>query len=170
MRIYLIGMPLCGKSLIAQKYSEKYGLKYIDLDYEIEKENMYFIEDIYNGFGEKTFRIIEEKALNQLSNENNFIMACGEGIVDSKNNLKYLQNGIVIFINVSYKALAKRFIDNPRPIFNRISLRSLYEERQEKYLKFCNIELKIEDDNNHIDYIVKKINEVVINEKKDISN
>ena len=37
-RIYLIGMPGCGKSTLGMQLAEKLGLKFIDLDDAIEKE------------------------------------------------------------------------------------------------------------------------------------
>ena len=50
--IILIGFMGSGKSTIGRKLSEKYGLKHIDTDWYIEKEQNMKISDIFSKKGE----------------------------------------------------------------------------------------------------------------------
>ena len=57
--IILIGFMGSGKSTIGRKLSEKYGLKHIDTDWYIEKEQNMKILDIFSKKGEEYFRNLE---------------------------------------------------------------------------------------------------------------
>lgn len=159
MKIYLIGMPLSGKTTIGQALSKNLSLKFIDLDSLIEKENGYFIDTIFEEYGEKTFRILETEALKSVVDEHDCVIACGGGIVENIQNIKYMQ-GKILYINTSLEVLALRFgIDgDKRPIFQKVSLKELYNRRTEKYLKFKDYEIKLDISNcSDIDFIIDKI-------------
>ena len=61
LKVFLIGMPSCGKSTLAKVLSEKIGLKMLDLDKEIIKIENQSINKIFRLKGEKYFREIESK-------------------------------------------------------------------------------------------------------------
>jgi shikimate kinase len=170
MKIFIIGMPLSGKTTISKEYSKKYNIEFLDLDSLIERDNLYFIEDIYQEFGIKTFRILEKKAfLNYINYDNNFIMACSEGIIEDKECVEILKKEKCIFLNTSYELLCKRFINNPRPIFNEFKLKDLYEKRINIYNDITNNVINTDEFNN-INDIIDKINEVISFEKESNDN
>ena len=59
MRLYLIGMPGCGKSTLGKKLAAKLNYEFIDMDTYIEKMNA-FREAIAVGDEEKVRSLIEE--------------------------------------------------------------------------------------------------------------
>ena len=64
--IILIGFMGSGKSTIGRKLSEKYGLKHIDTDWYIEKEQNMKISDIFSKKGEEYFRNLETECIKKL--------------------------------------------------------------------------------------------------------
>ena len=70
LKVFLIGMPSCGKSTLAKVLSEKIGLKMLDLDKEIIKIENQSINKIFRLKGEKYFREIESKVLSSLIKTN----------------------------------------------------------------------------------------------------
>ena len=80
MKIYLIGLPGCGKSTLGKQLSQKLNIPFIDLDAQIEKEERMLIKEIFKLRGESTFRKIESHLLKKISEENEqFVMATGGG-------------------------------------------------------------------------------------------
>ena len=56
MKIYLIGMPGCGKSTLGTKLASKLNYEFIDMDNYIEKQACMFIDEIFEAYGEAYFR------------------------------------------------------------------------------------------------------------------
>jgi shikimate kinase len=80
MKIYLIGMPGCGKSTFGKKAAEQLNMDFIDLDTEIINYRQKSINDIFEQEGEHSFREIESKLLKSITaDDDHFIMATGGG-------------------------------------------------------------------------------------------
>ena len=79
MRIYLIGLPGVGKSTVGKELSLELDYEYIDLDLYIEKLMNKSIPDIFSEFGEDFFRELEKKALIDMLEKENVVVACGGG-------------------------------------------------------------------------------------------
>lgn len=137
MNIYLIGMPGSGKTTVGKKLAEKLGFNFIDLDAEIEKNALMFIDDIFEKYGEKTFRDLETEALINVSQLDNQIISTGGGIITKKDNKSYF-NGVVIYLNTELDVIEKRIKnDFPRPLLKEKSLDQLFNERMMSYIFFA---------------------------------
>ena len=78
MKIFLTGMPGCGKSTFGRKVAMAMDLKFIDLDKEIVLEEQIPIIDIFESKGEDHFRNIESALLKGITkNNDDFILATG---------------------------------------------------------------------------------------------
>lgn len=64
--IILIGFMGSGKSTIGRKLSEKYGLKHIDTDWYIEKEQNMKISDIFSKKEKNISEILKQNVLKSL--------------------------------------------------------------------------------------------------------
>ena len=84
MKIYLIGMPGCGKSTLGKRLAEKLNLDFIDMDNYIEKQACMFIDEIFEAYGEKYFRELETNTMREFMNLDNVIISCGGGIIKNK--------------------------------------------------------------------------------------
>ena len=75
MKIYLIGMPGCGKSTLGNILSKKLNYDYIDMDNYIEKQACMFIDEIFEAYGESYFRELETNTLKEFMELDNVIIS-----------------------------------------------------------------------------------------------
>ncbi|NLK12517.1 MAG: shikimate kinase [Candidatus Phytoplasma sp.] len=138
MRIYIIGMPGSGKTTISQLLSKKLNYHYHDLDSEIEKSSLMFIDQIFSQHGEETFRRLESKALEKTIDLKQTVISCGGGIVTKKENKKYMKNGYVIYLETDLEIIKKRLKeDQTRPLLKTNTLEDIYQKRFFKYRDFA---------------------------------
>jgi len=107
-----------GKSTIGRKLAARLSRRFVDSDEQIESKTGVDIDLIFELEGEAGFRKREEKTINDLTKENNIVLATGGGAVLSAENRKNLsERGIVIYLKASPEILLKRTSkDNKRPL------------------------------------------------------
>lgn len=156
MRIYLIGMPGCGKSTLGKKLAKEINYEFIDMDNYIEMQAGMFIDEIFEAYGEEYFRALENNVLNEFLKMDNVIVATGGGVIKNKNNKK-LMTGKCIFLNVGIADLQKRLDESPiiRPLLKTKTVEELYNERKELYDYFSDIVV----DNKDVDKAICTIKE-----------
>ncbi|SHF18671.1 shikimate kinase [Clostridium fallax] len=147
MIIYLIGMPGAGKTTIGKKISKEIGYSFLDTDSEIEKIEKKSISLIFEEKGEKYFRDLEKKLVNEkLCYLKDTIVATGGGMPIYNDNLKELKkSGVTIYLCKSLESLLKRKNLGKRPLLkNNIkkNLIEIYNKRKDIY--------------NKADYIIKE--------------
>ena len=84
--IYIIGMPGCGKSSLMSDVKKRLSVASLDLDSYIEEKNGKTISEIFED-GEIAFRLLETKALKEVSKLDNLLVATGGGIVTAEENI-----------------------------------------------------------------------------------
>ncbi len=111
MRIYLIGYMGCGKSTLGRKLSEHLGLQFVDMDHYIEERNCKTIPQIFSEEGEAEFRKKERKALEELSEFTDIVIATGGGAPCFFDNIELMnKTGKTIYLNIDPKILADRLL------------------------------------------------------------
>lgn len=111
MRIYLIGYMGCGKSTLGRRLSQHTGLQFVDMDHYIEERNCKTIPRIFAEEGEAEFRNKERKALEELSQFNDIIIATGGGAPCFFDNIDVMnRSGKTIFMNIDPEILADRLL------------------------------------------------------------
>lgn len=143
MRIFLIGMPGCGKSNLGKQLSRKIDLPYYDLDNIIEEKEGMPINDIFNKNGEDYFREIEQIVLYDFCSNyyDRFIMATGGGTPCFASNLELMNaSGNTVYLKVGSGELVNRLRNEPdkRPLFKGVpdlfqTITSLLASRSEFY-------------------------------------
>lgn len=137
MTVFLCGFMGCGKSTVGRILANLLGINFVDMDKYIEdKENM-TIAEIFEQKGEQYFRMLETKAIEELS-QNQMIIACGGGaMLNDKNAEIANKNGMVVFLDVPFKTCYKRISgDSKRPLVinNTVEqLEDLYNKRYPIY-------------------------------------
>lgn len=112
--IVLIGMSGCGKSTIGQAVAEKLRKTFIDTDAEIVKKIGMPISDYFAKYGEAAFRNIEKTVVQEVSAQNNMVIATGGGVVLNTENITALQqNGYTIWLRRNVDLLES---GNGRPL------------------------------------------------------
>jgi len=113
MRIYLLGFMGCGKSTLGKKLAKHTGLQFIDMDNYIEERNYKTVPRIFAEEGEAEFRKKEHKALEELSEFNDVIIATGGGAPCFFDNMELMnETGITIYLNIAPEILAARLAES----------------------------------------------------------
>lgn len=111
MRIYLIGYMGSGKSTLGRRLSEHLKLQFVDMDHYIEMRNHKTIPQIFAEEGEAEFRKKERKALKELSEFSDIVIATGGGAPCFFDNMDVMNNsGKTIYLNIDPAILADRLI------------------------------------------------------------
>lgn len=118
--IYLVGFMATGKTSVGQELAKKKKWLFVDLDDLIELKEKMTITDIFAKKGESYFRKIETEVLKKVSQEENFVVACGGGIVIKPLNIKIMkEKGKVICLSASSNVILKRASGHThRPLLN----------------------------------------------------
>ena len=95
----LIGMPGCGKSTVSAVLQAETGRPAVDTDTLIEQETGRTIPEIFREDGEKVFRDLESKVIEEVSARGGQIIATGGGAVLRPENVRALKrNGRLILL------------------------------------------------------------------------
>ena len=107
-----------GKTSAGKEIAKKKKWQFVDLDELIELQKKRSISDIFAKDGEPYFRKIEKNVLIKVSKEENFVVACGGGIVLDKDNIKTMkETGILICLNATTDVILKRTVGSThRPL------------------------------------------------------
>ena len=165
MNIALIGMMGSGKSTVAKLLvNQLKGFSLVDTDEVIVKSQKISINEIFEKYGEKTFRTIETEQLKKILKKDNQVIATGGGIVISEDNLNNLLNSsILIYLKADADELYNRVKNNKgRPLLNDCDMKekiiNILEKREDKYIK---AHFTINTTNKTPDIIVKEILEKI---------
>ncbi len=113
MKIYLIGYMGSGKSTLGRKLAKHAGMQFIDMDHYIEERNCKTIPQIFAEYGEAGFRERERKALEELSDFTNVVIATGGGAPCFFDNIDLMnRTGKTIYLNIDPKILAARLMQS----------------------------------------------------------
>lgn len=164
--IVLTGMMGAGKSTIGKALSKILkDYTFIDVDNVIVDIEGMTISEIFEKKSEEYFRIIEKEIIQELSQEEDLIIALGGGAYENKETREILEeNCKVIYLKSTVDRLFNRIKDDKnRPLLQCENPKSKLEEllklREPNYIK---AEYIIETDNKNIDEITKEIIEMVL--------
>ncbi|NEW59842.1 AAA family ATPase [Sulfurovum sp. bin170] len=161
--IILIGFMGVGKGTTARAYAKMYGVFNIDTDDLIESKENQKVKEIFNEYGEKYFRSLEQDCADWIeeSVDDSFI-SCGGGFYKVE-NLKKL--GKVVLLDASYEWIYNRLSTaenskaklKKRPLFSEPKkAKKLYKERAKAYKKLADFVINVED--KDIESIIADIN------------
>lgn len=109
MRIFLIGYMGSGKSSIGPAVAQELGLRFVDLDKEIESRFGKDITTIFQGEGEAHFRELEQQMLHEWLEQDDYVMATGGGTPCHGDNMdRMCDAGITIYLKLSTETLYDR--------------------------------------------------------------
>jgi shikimate kinase len=139
--IVLVGLMGAGKSTVGRRLAKRLGLAFVDSDEEIEKAAGRTIREIFEGFGEPSFRDGERRVIARLVGGEPKVIATGGGaFVDEQTRQLILEQCIAIWLDADVETLAARVRrrDN-RPLLHGKDpvqvLRGLAEVRNPLYVR-----------------------------------
>ena len=107
--LVFLGMMGSGKSSIGSLTAKKLGIKFIDVDKEIERELSLSISKIFETKGEDYFRKFEEKTTLKILKNNSVVVSLGGGAFINKVIRKeILKNHISFWLNWNNETLLNR--------------------------------------------------------------
>lgn len=107
--IVLTGFMGAGKSAVARELSAMLGMRIIDMDAEIEKEQGMDISTIFARFGEARFREIESEMAKRVAGLAGAIISTGGGVVLDARNIDSLRvKGTVVCLMASPETILRR--------------------------------------------------------------
>ncbi|WP_297087065.1 shikimate kinase [uncultured Draconibacterium sp.] len=142
MRVYLIGYMGCGKSRLGRRFSEHLGVQFVDMDDYIEERNCKTVPQLFADYGEDGFREKERKALEELSEFTDVVIATGGGAPCFFDNIDLMnKTGKTVFLNIDPAILADRLLSSKteRPLIkgkSREELVAFIDETLKKRKQF----------------------------------
>ena len=161
MIIYIIGMPGCGKSKTAKYLQIEKNQYIIDLDKYIEEQLQTDIPTIFSKYGEEYFRLLETRALDQISDDfGDVIVSCGGGVVTNSNNFTVMKKGVTVFLDAPIVTLKEHLSNSStqRPLLKIKTIEQIYNERIELYRKFADVTISYNSYIEAADKIMEIIN------------
>ena len=132
-------MPGCGKSTVGRHLGRQLGLRFVDVDADIEHRVGMPIRDYFEQHGEAAFRDVEQEAIDTLTGLVGVVLATGGGAVLRPSNRDALHSrSHVFYLRATPEELHRRLRhDTQRPLLQVDDplrrLRELYRERDPLY-------------------------------------
>ncbi len=162
--VALAGFMGAGKSRIGWELSRKLGLTFVDTDKVIERVSYMRIADIFEHYGEKTFRDYETEVVRRTLKLDEVVISTGGGTVTRKINREMLKSrGPVVALWASPETIYKRTRRHKRPLLEignpleRIT--ELMEARKNAYLDVGTIHINSDGRNSNdvVEEIVERL-------------
>ncbi len=135
--IVLCGFMGSGKTVVGKELAKILGVKFVDTDELIEKEQGIAIKAIFAAHGEEYFRDLEYEMCKKVAEMNGAVVSTGGGAMTFQRNVDAIKQGSkVVFLDASFDVICDRIGDNTsRPLFqDKDKAKKLYDERKSKYL------------------------------------
>ena len=126
--IVLVGLMGVGKSTVGRRLAARLLLPFVDSDEEIERSADHSIPEIFDRFGEASFRDGERRVLRRLIEGGPKVIATGGGaFVDSETRALILERCIAVWLDADPATVAARVRRRPghRPLLAGKELRPL---------------------------------------------
>ena len=143
--IFLVGLMGAGKTSVGRTLAKRMHKSFYDMDQEIERSTGVKIRLIFEIEGEAGFRIRESKALAELVQRKDIVLATGGGAVLSEHNRRLLSDhGTVIYLRAAPCDLWHRTRhDRNRPLLQTddplAKLQELFEQRDPLYREIADL-------------------------------
>ncbi len=109
-RIVLIGFSATGKSVLAPFVADRLGWESIDLDDEIERSAGRSIAQIFETDGERGFRELERRAVEQAAAREHVVIATGGGVwLHAENRALLADGGFVVTLEARSATIVARY-------------------------------------------------------------
>jgi shikimate kinase len=116
--LFLIGPTGAGKTSIGRRLAAHYGLRFIDLDQEIERHCGVPVSTVFEIEGEAGFRQRESALLDSCSQRRGVLLATGAGaVLDPGNRHRLTERGYVLWLDTTVEQQVERLArDTRRPL------------------------------------------------------
>jgi len=166
--IALIGFMGSGKTTIGRQLAKAMEMKFIDIDKMISMRERKSIPEIFQEKGERYFRDLERKIIEEESGENNIVISTGGGsIVDNENIKNLKKSSFVVYLDSTLNCIYERVKNGRnRPLLNNVedlfeTIKDLHEKREWLYKISADYSVRI-DVGSQIQDTVEEIKQAYI--------
>jgi shikimate kinase len=161
MNVFLVGPMGSGKSAVGRQLAQRLNLRFYDSDDEIEARTGVDIPYIFEREGEAGFRHREAEVIDELTSQQDVLVATGGGaVLDARSRERLRERGRVVYLRTSVdQQLARTRRSADRPLLNtpdpRGTLTRLYEQRSPLYDEVADI--TVDTDGRKVKTVVDQI-------------
>ncbi len=159
--LVLIGMMGSGKSTVGRLLADALDWPFYDLDEQIEIQAHMTVGQIFQTYGEKTFRQWEIQTLALvLSYSPAIVLALGGGTLLDEQTHKMVNGHYIIWLDAPSKDLWLRVKDSARPLAQQgmEAFDRLHQERRATYEKLASVHITcVDEPDKVVEAIVQKI-------------
>lgn len=143
--LFLVGLMGAGKTTVGKLLAKHLGKLFIDSDHEIERRTGVKVHLIFELEGEAGFRARETAVIDELTQQENIVLATGGGAILYAENREALHNrGTVIYLRANVEDLWRRTRhDKNRPLLQtenpRARLQQLLNQRDPLYRETAHV-------------------------------
>ena len=161
--VVLIGFMGSGKTTIGKSLARQLHKTFVDVDTIIEKEQNTSINDIFENRGEKYFRSLEQKCINELTTKTGQIIATGGGLPIYST---IAENSLIINIDADFDVILGRLSSkerDKRPLLQDESrARALYDQRMDTYRELAHFSV---DANQKVSTFIHMIFDFILDQR-----
>ena len=167
--IVLIGYMGSGKSTVGARLSDRLGIPFEDTDKMIEREQGMSVSEIFEKYGEESFRRMETELLSKLlEKEVGMVLALGGGTPMRQENQEAIKAlGTVVYLRTKPETVLKRLKgDTTRPLLAGANagekVRAMMETRNPVYEALSDVAVDTDEKKLQriVDEIEEKMNEI----------
>lgn len=110
MVFFIVGYMGAGKSSVGREAAKRAGMRFVDMDREVEQIHGMPVAEIFDLDGERVFRKSEREVLEQLAAaDDDLVVSCGGGTPCQGDNMSLMNEaGKTIYLKLSPAKLIKR--------------------------------------------------------------
>lgn len=138
--VVLIGFMGCGKSSVGKVLARQLHKKFVDVDDMIETEQNCSITNIFETHGEEYFRSLEQKCINELTQNTGQVISTGGGVPIHST---ISDTSLIVYIDADFEVIVNRLSTKERqkrPLFNDESkAKALFDQRVNTYKELATL-------------------------------
>jgi shikimate kinase len=141
-RLFVIGYIGSRRMERGEELARELGYRLLDLDRMIEERDGRSLKKLIMMMGEHEYRNKEYEILQELEDQQGFVLVCGDGIVHDEMNLAILKRENTIFVEEPLEILWERIAENEDGLYAFLH-DSDREKARKKFMEFYKLRLPL---------------------------
>jgi len=161
--IVLIGFMGSGKTSVGKTLARYLHKDFVDVDSVIELEQNASINEIFKDKGEESFRLLEQKCINEITQKKGQVIATGGGLPIHSS---IADNSLIVYIDADFDVILNRLSQKEhakRPLLqDETRARTLYAQRIDRYKELATLSV---DANQKIQIFIHVIVDFILDQR-----